>query len=551
MKSANRLLPAVIFVMLLGCSSQPQKKPGKYTDYDYGYYFYCCQKQDSAFLMFNRYISNPDDTLKKGKAYRYMGVIQSEIGDLYGAQESLTGAVHTLDSLNKDHRQDLGLAYNTLGNVSFALKQYNDAIDLYNKAKPFLQGADYLAEVMNGKATAFQKKERYDSAIAIYDSILALKPADQLLVARITDNRAKTKWLQNSAYPALAEFQSALKIRLDSQSNGGLNASYAHLSDYYVKLNPDSALWYAQKMREKATENQSPDDVLEAINKQLRLSNSPSLKERLFEEYTILDDSLHFSRDITRSRFAMIKYDFQKSKTDNLVLKQHITRQQLSIFGLIAAAVIIITWLSVLYNKRRKRIREESENAIRNSKLKTSQKVHDVVANGLYVIMNELEHVEEIEREPLMTKIEGLYEKSRDISYEDVPLDNNADHNNRVHDLLTSFANVQTKVIIVGNEPKFWNRVSEFQKHELLLVLNELMVNMKKHSHAKNVAVQFKQEHNTGFIHYTDNGVGFNDAVKFGNGLTGTVTRIKSLNGEVNFGKSGNGGASVAISFPL
>jgi len=214
-------------------------------------------------------------------------------------------------------------------------------------------------------------------------------------------------------------------------------------------------------------------------------------------------------------------------------------------------AAVIIIWLSLWYSKRRKRIKQESENAIRNSKLKTSQKVHDVVANGLYGIMNELEHSKAIDREPLINKIEVLYEKSRNISYEDIGSGKSIDYDNQVHQLLTSFANDQTKVIVVGNQPTYWNRISASQKHELQLVLNELMINMKKHSHAKNVVIVFKQEDNKGFINYKDDGVGFDSGSEFGNGLNNTVSRIKSLNGDVNFGKSEKAGVFIAISFPL
>ncbi len=551
MKSFNRfLLTACFFVMFAG-TSKSQNGPDEYTEYDYGYYYYSYQKFDSAFLMFNRYVNKPGDTLKKGMAYNYMGEMQWNIGDLYGAQESLTGTIHTLNPQNENHRTDIGYAYNLLGNVSLNLKLYDEAIDFYNKAIIFLRGAAYVLEVMNGKATAFQKMGNYNDAIAIYDSILARKPADLRLVARIIDNRARTKWLSNPAYPALRELQAALKMRTDSQYSQGLNASYAHLSDYYAMSKPDSALWYAQKMYAKANENQSPDDMLEAIDKLIRFNSASNLKEYWYDEFKKLNDSIQLSRDTTRNRFALIRYDVQKSKADNLLLQQHITRQQALMYGLTAFAVAVIAALSFSYNKRRKRIKQESENAIRNSRLKTSQKVHDVVANGLYGIMNELEHGKTIGLEPLMSKIEGLYEKSRNISYEDILPGNNVDYDKQVHDLLTAFANQQTKIIIVGNQQIFWSKISEFQKQELELILHEIMVNMKKHSQAKNVVLHFKQEHNTAIINYKDDGIGSNADRKFGNGLNNTVSRIKSLNGAINFGKSDSGGLSIAINLPL
>ncbi|MEO7482110.1 MAG: ATP-binding protein, partial [Ferruginibacter sp.] len=193
----------------------------------------------------------------------------------------------------------------------------------------------------------------------------------------------------------------------------------------------------------------------------------------------------------------------------------------------------------------------ENENAIRTARLKTSQKVHDVVANGLYGIMNELEHSDNIEREPLVNKIERLYEQSRNISYEDNTYPGMIVYDTQIHNLLTSFANSETKVIVVGNQETFWKNITALQKQELQLVLHEIMINMKKHSQAKNVSIVFKTEKNQGFINYKDDGVGFSPGHPFGNGLNSTVNRIKSLNGAINFEKKEKGGVSIMISLPL
>jgi len=564
LKPLTQLLLVAIFIFLI-LSSRSQKNTARYTDCDKAIDLYWEKNYDSAFRLFNKYVNNPDDTLKKGVAYSYMGDIQWNIGDLYGAQESLINALHTLDPLNKSHRTELGNVYNLLGNINLDLKLYDEAIKDYDSAITFVKVSDDMFEFMNGKATALQKKGSYDDAISIYDSILNFKITNQRLVARIIDNRARTKWIKGSGKIVLPEFWTALKIRVDSLYNSGLNASYAHLSDYYSKSNADSALWYAQKMYKTAKTNQSPDDVLEAIDKLIRLNSSPVVIKYFYDEFKRVNDSLHFSRDTTRNRFVMIKYDIQKnkadnlalsyaiqkSKADNLTLQQDIIRQKLLMYGLIAVAIIVIAGLSTWYTRHRKRIKQESENEIRNARLKTSQKVHDVVANQLYRIMNELEHGKTIEKEPLLNKIEVLYEKSRDISYEDAPPDSSTDYTKQFHDLLMAFDNEQTKINISGNGQAFWNKVTSFQKNQLQLTFNEIMVNMKKHSQAKNVVIELRQEQSKSFITYKDDGTGFPAGLVFGNGLKNTVSRIQSLNGEINFGQSGKEGALIAISFPV
>jgi tetratricopeptide (TPR) repeat protein len=552
LKSSHSLFLIAICISIFGCSRQTNKKNAPYTDYDHGAYLYHQNKLDSAFLMFNRYLNNQDDLLNKAKAYSYMGDIQWVIGDLYSAQESLTAALSILDPVNEKHREEIGLVYNLLGNVSLDLNLPDEAINFYDHAKLFLTDEDYYAEAMNGKAMALQKKGDYSHAKMVFDSIALGKIEYQGLSARIIDNRAVTNWLLQPSYPALTELHTALRIRLDSQYTQGANASYAHLSEYFEKEKPDSALWYANKMMEQATANRNPEDILEAIDKLIRFSSSPATIKDLHTSFKKINDSLQFSQDTTRSRFALIRYDVQNTRTKYLKSQADVATQRFWILALIVLAISAITWLRYRYNKRRKRMKQEADDAIRESKLKTSRKVHDVVANGLYVIMNELEHGSSIDKEPLMTKIEGLYERSRNISYEDDPAQlHTQGYDSRIQELLTGFASEQTKVIAVGNEPVFWNKINAAQKHELELVLKELMVNMKKHSQATHVALVFRQENNKAFITYTDDGKGLKADAHFGNGLKNTVSRIKSLHGDIIFGKSDKEGLSIEMSFPL
>lgn len=550
MKVSVQILLILTVASFGGCNRKAENTSSEYSYYKWGEYLHYNNKMDSAYLMFSRAVNSSTDSLEKGKACNYLGMMQRSTGDLYGAQLSLAAGLTALDAKNTEHREIISFIYNELGNTSLDLKRFNEAISYYDSAIKIAIDTGHRLEMMNGKATALQKKGNYGEAIVIYDSILRLQPADRALTARAISNRARTEWLQDQNYPVLNEYWYVLKIRLDSQDNLGLNASYAHLSDYYAGNRPDSALWYAGKMYEKATEIESPDDVLEAMDKLIRLNSSAGLKEQWYERFKKLNDSLQMSRDTTRSRFALIRYDVQKSKADNLMLQQRITGQRLLMTGLIALAVIIIIGLSTWYRKRRIRLKRESENAIRELKLKTSQKVHDVVANGLYRIINELEHNKTMDTEEQISRIEELYEKSRNISYDDTGAQIE-DYQKQIHRLINSFSDQHTPVIVVGNEASFWSKLTPSQKHQLQLVLNELLVNMKKHSAAKNVVIQFKIENATCLINYRDDGLGFPPEIEFGNGLNNTVSRIKSLKGQVIFGKSEKKGASVAISFPL
>ena len=85
---------------------------------------------------------------------------------------------------------------------------------------------------------------------------------------------------------------------------------------------------------------------------------------------------------------------------------------------------------------------------------------------------------------------------------------------------------------------------------EIYRILQELMVNMQKHSKATLVAISFKKNNKQYSINYSDNGVGIKlDELSFRNGLKNVETRIKSINGIITFDTSLNNGFKSFISF--
>jgi nitrate/nitrite-specific signal transduction histidine kinase len=203
------------------------------------------------------------------------------------------------------------------------------------------------------------------------------------------------------------------------------------------------------------------------------------------------------------------------------------------------------------YKKRKERLQLESQNAIKESELKTSKKVHDVVANGLYRIMSEIENGGLLDQERLLDDMEHLYEQSRDISYDDKNQELlKSGFENTIKALLGAFATENTKVLILGNTSETWAGVGLKLKYELRYILQELMVNMKKHSNASAVAIRFEPLNEHLKVYYTDNGVGLPANHIYGNGLHNTENRIKSVGGSLIFAGSEEGGVKIQLLFP-
>jgi tetratricopeptide (TPR) repeat protein len=483
-----------------------------------------------------------------------MGIIQTYQGDYFGGQESYLRSLSYLNERKEAHRYCLQSNYNELGNNSLSLKNYAAAISYYDKALQFTTSNEYQIIALNGKALAYQKGGAYRQADSLYNTIIGSIKNNPKEYARILSNRAKTRWLQDTGYPAAHDLLLALSIRKSINDSRGLNASYAHLSDYYTNSQLDSALYYAEKRYAIARQINNPDDELEALAKLLNLSPAKQLKQYLLR-YEYLNDSLQTARNAAKNQFALVRYEAEKNKTDNLQLqkdnaqkKEQLLKQRVVLMSTIAiflvAGIIAFMW----HRKRKQQIESASRLAIREHQLKTYQKVHDVVANGLYRIMTEIEHAETIEKERMLDKIEVLYEQSRDISYEPPEVAHD-DFAGVVSRLLTAFASSTTNVYVTGNSQLIWGRITVQAQQEIQQVLQELMVNMKKHSAAQNVVLKFTSYKDMMQIHYSDDGVGLPSSFRYGNGLTNTGNRIKRIGGNFIF-ETATKGLKILISIP-
>lgn len=541
---------SIVLFVLAGCSQAPNKKPTTPTrDFQFAEYYDYYGPRDSAFYYYNRVVGNSQDTIEKSTAYFKMGLRQSEAGDFYSAQESLLSAIKSLDEDDPSHFGNLSAAYNTLGNATLALKNYDAAIHYYRLSSRFTVDNDPQLYILNNLGVAYQRKNDYHKAISVFDSAINRPTFDTSLKAKLISNLARTKWLADSTASVLPDFMKALNLRMAINDSAGINASYAHLSEYYEKTKPDSALYYAQKWFDLAERRANPTNKLEALEQLAKLSPVDKANQYL-EQYIKLNDSLNEVRSADRNRYALIRFDAEKSKADNLVLQQQVSQQRLITVSTAVLTALVVGVLLFWTRARRRKIKRDAENAVREAKLKTSQRVHDVVANGLYRVMNELEHREQIDRDHLLNEIEDLYERSRDISYEHESSEVK-DLHKEIYDLASSFVTDRTKVFFISDDELFWTRVSPSQGRQLELVLKELLVNMQKHSQATKVVIHFRQENGSGKIRYSDDGVGLPGDIEFGNGLRNTVNRIKSIKGEIIFDRNSEQGLSILIKFPF
>ncbi|RZK41219.1 MAG: tetratricopeptide repeat-containing sensor histidine kinase [Pedobacter sp.] len=517
-------------------------------------------QSDSAFFYFLKardLALQKKDSLNVGYCLLQLAILSSDKRDDLTAQDFSLEALHYLNEKKRKHHLYIASNYNSLGIVTQNLRDYENAIKFYNLAIKFSTTNLDRNQYLNNKAYIFQETAQYDKALKIYNLVLEATSKNENERARTLANISFTKWLLDKKFNPLPELLEALYVRKRKNDLWGQNASYSYLADYYAERNPDSALHYALKMYGVAKKIKSGDDQLFALQKLIKFSPGRQ-RRQYFETYLKLDDSAQVVRNKDKKQFALIRYETEKYKADNLLLQRDNTEKKYQLIkqktfllvGLTFAFFVIILSV-ILYKKRKQRLELASKNAIRENQLRTSKKVHDVVANGLYRVMTEIENSEDIDKNQVLDKLENMYEKSRDLSYEELHFSDENFHE-KIGALLKSFAGENTKIVIVGNSLEIWKAVSAPIKYEIEHILQELMVNMKKHSGASSVVVRFMIDANNIFhIYYADNGNGMSSEQQFNNGLTSTGNRIVAIDGEIIFDTKVEKGLKIQISFPI
>ncbi|WP_139252651.1 ATP-binding protein [Elizabethkingia meningoseptica] len=541
-----RILYFLLFVLMVSCTQKEKNNINQlYKETDNPYYeeaWSYLDKKDpiNAFQYFNKakelFLKN-NDSLGIGKCLMNMGIILTDQGDYFGAQETSLEARKYFNENNKEDYDYINANYNNLGIVNRNLKNYNKAIEFYTIAIKFsLNNIDKLV-YLNNIANVYRDNKEYTKALNIYNQISKENKKGDKEYSRTLTNLAKTKWLQNSDYNPVPEFKKALNIRLEEKDIFGQNSSYAHLADYYTEKKPDSALLYAHKMYNVAQQIKNPNDQIEALQKLVILEN-PEKSKDYFLTYQKLNDSLQTARNKAKNQFALIRYetekskaDFQKSQADNVKKQNLILKQYAGLFFLLAMLIVGIFW----YKRRKKRLEKEKELEVKNTELRYSKKVHDKVANKVYRVMSEVENTPEMKKEVLLDKLEGIYEISRDISYDHEPTDEK-----HLVKMLESYSSKDTvQLVQVGISEIGWDEFNKEIQSEVYHVLQELMTNMKKHSQASRVVIRMSRIQNDIIIRYSDNGTG-SETFSPKNGIKNTGNRMETIGGTITF-DSGEG----------
>jgi len=521
------------------------------------YYYNVNHKKDSAFLFYNlssEIHQNLGNQSRIGENLVQMAIIQSDFGDYYGSDET---AIQALKYLDKNNVQYLTSVYNCIAISSRKQNDYSEAIYWYDKAYHISENEIEKIIILNNKANAFRSLNDYENSINILNDLLMNSLLNDIpkTKARILDNLAYTKWLANENENVLDELLAALTIRLEENDLFGLNASYAHLSDYYEQKNQKTALNYATKMYHIATRQKSPQDQLEALQKLINLENSNKSKE-YYTRYVKISDSLNTAEQNALNKFAKLKYDSKKNRDENLQLKIITAEKELElekeknrniVTGVSGSSIVLGLLIFGYYRKQKHK--QEKLQEVYKTEIRIAKKIHDEVANDVYNIMNKIQYTNENTTQ-ILDDLDKVYLQTRNISHENNTIETGTNFEKFLKNMLSGFNNEHCKIFIKNLQEAKLHLIEKHKQITIYRVLQELIVNMRKHSEATIVVISFSDNKNYCTIKYSDNGIGTSEeALTLRNGLINVENRIKAIDGTVTFETTLNKGFKVSIFF--
>ncbi|UZH54398.1 ATP-binding protein [Salinimicrobium tongyeongense] len=496
----------------------------------------------NAFYSRNLYLKY-GDTAMAGRRSLDMANAQLGLGDIVGSQESATEAIKYLD-----HTRDakyVSSAYNVLGLSYSGQKLFSEAFKEYEQALKYAVSREDSISYLHNIALLHKSQENYSEALKTFGEILKSDVIDESSRLRYRENYAFTKWLQDSTTRAGDVLLEVMRKRREMDDQSGLIASYFHLTDYFRKIDINKSKHYAEKYYEQAKLLSYPTAQAEALRRLISLSEG-NTREKYIERFLLLSDSLEEADTRLRYQFAKIRFDEEKKEQQIDLLQaenttQHLRTEKLRTRNIIIslAALIILVISGAFFYSVRQRGKREKIKQIYLTERRISKRIHDELANDIYHVMSSIEPVA-----PAMVvdRLENIYQRTRDFSRENSEIATGEDYLSGLLNMLSGAVPSGMRLIVRGETGVNWGKMSRENKIVVYRVLQEMMVNMRKHSEAKLVALIFSTEEKYLKISYSDNGIGVDEAVlQCGNGVQNLKARLKTIKGNVIFDTSGKG----------
>lgn len=508
---------------------------------------YNSNKQNESYVYYNTSLDfnlANDNHKRASYCLLQMANIEHSESDYIHSEISATRAIALFDEHTSVAYQTNAL--NVLGQNYTQLSNFEDALKVYHQVLRIDPDELTACITKNNIAYVYSKMGNYQAAIALLSSIENNKVLAQnpLHYARVLHNKGYYLYHVNDTN-ALSYLLKGLKIREQQQDDSQTVSSYMRLAAFYETTHPEDAYAWAQKAYAAATKASIADDRLEALDLLYKTTTDVTLKNKYYADFFTINDSLNKSRQKAKNQFAKIKFDAEKEVAKR---KEYQAKMYLYIILLLCSILLFFLMYRFTLRKNRKKIKE----TVYLTETRIAKKLHDELANDVHntIAFAETQDLEQpMNKETLLENLDTIYHRTRNISNENKDIDTGELYLEKLKAMLATY-NSSDRNVIVNMDAFNHLKTSKEVKVIVYRVLQELMVNMKKHSHCSLASISIKSNKNSLQINYSDNGIGTDNLLNLKNGLQNAENRILSIHGIINFDTAPGKGFKVKIEIP-
>lgn len=179
------------------------------------------------------------------------------------------------------------------------------------------------------------------------------------------------------------------------------------------------------------------------------------------------------------------------------------------VFAIVFVFLVILIAILIRYFKNKNKAIELKTSY--DTETRIAKKIHDELANDVFQVIAFAESQPlstENTKENLLQKLDDIYGRVRGISRENNSIDTGINFTRTIKEILSAYNTKERNIMVTNLEQINWETIDDMKKITISRILQELMVNMKKHSGANLVVIKFESDQKSILINYMDNGVG-------------------------------------------
>lgn len=466
------------------------------------------------------------------------------LGNVYEQQKEYNKALIQFQeaiSLNTtlDNQRELAKAYNNIGNVYFATNNYSQALSNYKRGLIIRQVNGYDDDIggsLYNIGAIYSSFHEKDSALAYLQKSLQLSTGSGNPEGQFEAHRAIGNVLSSSGNYEAAASHFLRSFSLSSKSNSlpEVLILLKEMANNYRSLGKaDSALLYSEK-------------------------------------YTYLNDSLN---EVLRSSIELEaeiktkKYELdiskEKNKSQNYII--------LAMLAIIAAlgTTLLLFLRSVTSRKKMARLQESLKTqelatldamveGRENEQKRLAIELHDTIGSILSAIKYAFKSMEGHLSGTQYHKINSMLDEalnevrriSHDMASSTLSEKGVTEALIQLCETIQNLGQMQIKLDVYG----FNERIDATLEIQLYRITQELLTNILRHAHARNVSIQLIRNKNEINMAVIDDGKGFDTKdvyLKRGIGLKNIDKRVHSLSGRWDIDSGKGSGTTIIIDIPI